>query len=177
MRNIAAITLAIVSLVLYQNCAGELNEDPPTEVPGQRIAKPLPGLVDKTQPIDIRPSFDGDFENGLHIRLDNGEVVSDGELSGECFNEEKLSDLNEILEQAQVCQDETLVPEGEEVYCTMEFNSPWLAVHTTSDQDTWVGLGQGNDCPRSPTYLCENNDALQALVSDIDPNQDFGSCP
>ena len=171
LRGIILVFSMLVSLVFYQNCDPELNQDGPTETPGT-VSKPMPGSVDKQQPINIAPNISND---GLQINLSTGEVVNEHSLKGDCLAPDILDDINQLLDASQICQDEPKFPEGEDVYCTMDLRFPWLEVHTT-DSDTVVGLGRGNECPRSPIYLCENNDALKALIQNIS-DQDFGICP
>lgn len=174
-RFIFPVILILSSMVLYQNCDPELNQDGPSEVSGQRIVKSMPGVVDLEEPINIAPSMDGGTQDGIQLNLLTGAVITPQDMAGECLETDLLENLRELLTGASVCQDEVLVEEGEEVFCTMEFNFPWAEIHITGNQD-WVGLGEGNNCPRTPTYFCENNDALKSLIGDID-DEDFIPCP
>lgn len=178
MKIVILLALSIMSFISYQNCAENQSYQQDGFHPEKAHEKTLAGTVDVSKPINLRPShLYQAVESGLDIDLSTGEVLRDptGNWLSLCLDSEITKDLRSLLQGAEVCQDVPVTPAGGEVVCTMEYNYPHTELFLSVDNHK-VALGKGNECPRSPTKLCQNNEALIALLQSIeDPH--FQTCP
>lgn len=177
MRYIILITVAIMSFVFYQNCSEELNsvnDGIHSERPKQ---KTLSGVVDLSKPVNFRPSrMYQAAEEGLDIDMASGEVLRDptGNWEGLCLDSDLIKEVRNLLKNSEVCQEVPVQTADAEVVCTMEFNYPHTELYLSLESGK-VSLGEGNECPRKPTQLCNNNEALVALIGTIE-DRHFQTC-
>jgi len=177
-KIVILLALAIMSFISYQNCAENQSQYQSDEFhPEKTQEKTLAGVVDVSKPVNLRPSrLYQAVEDGIDIDLDSGEVLRDptGNWMGLCLDPEMTKDLMQLLQGAEVCQDVPITPAGGEVVCTMDLAYPHAELFLSIDNHK-VALGRGNECPRTPTKLCKNNEALLALLQNIE-DRHFQSC-
>lgn len=157
--------------LIYQNCAPAPNQDAPTEVPGPEVSKGSIGSLDLSRPVVLSPE-----STALQIDLENGEILSSREASyvGQCLQPGFLGDLKQLIHGSSICKTDHDV--AEDAICTMIYKFPYIEIFVTG-LDKAMKLGEETSgCPEVTLGLCENNQALEALVGALAPDQHIGSC-
>ncbi len=169
MNLLKIVLLVVLSVFLYQNCGSDPQAQTVSTDP--IVSAASLGKIKTSSPLAIKVQ-----QQSMQLDLVSFEVVAAdaAEWVGSCLVDSKAQRLQELLNDASICETDHAVPE--DALCAMIYVEPYMRIAIEGESDLVAVGEQNSSCPKYTTHLCENDEETRELIQSIDPNKDLVSC-